>query len=244
MELTIKQIHAAYQGEEILHDINISVPSGAFVSILGPSGCGKSTLLNIISGICRPTHGTIYVNGQPIEQNENYFSYMPQEDLLFPWMHILDNVSLYGRLHGKRQEAEAIARVHMEQFGLAGYEMKYPHMLSGGLRQRAAFLRTALCPTPIMLLDEPFAALDIITQSEMQDWLLQLRASFQKTTVLVTHNIEEAIYLSDAIYILGGRPASILKLIPIQASQRTRAWLFSQYAQKEEIYRLLQKGVL
>ncbi len=161
---------------------------------------------------------------------------MPQNDLLFPWKNILDNVCLYGRIHGSLKEAREEALKHFPAFGLSGYEYKYPDALSGGMRQRAAFLRTALCHADILLLDEPFGALDVITRGEMQDWLLSMRERLNRTVLLVTHDMDEAIYLSDRILILNGSPARITWETAISEKNRTRSWLYSQGALRQTIY--------
>jgi ABC-type nitrate/sulfonate/bicarbonate transport system ATPase subunit len=209
--LTIKNLSFAYEDrpeEPIFEQLNLSVKPGEFLSILGPSGCGKSTLLNILSGLVPDSEGQIIVDGQQIRGISSHFAYMPQDDLLMPYRTILDNVCLYGALHGKNKAYRERALRSMEIFGLKGYEHEYPPALSGGMRQRAAFLRTALCPANIMLLDEPFGALDVITRRHMQNWLLSVRSQLNRTTILVTHDIDEALRLSDRILVLKGKPAT------------------------------------
>lgn len=167
---------------------------------------------------------------------------MPQEDLLLPWKTIMDNVCLYGTIHKQKAQAREKAQALFPVFGLQGYEQAYPDELSGGMRQRAAFLRTALCHADILLLDEPFGALDVITRSDMQDWLATMRSQLGKTTLLVTHDIDEAIYLSDKILILNGRPASIKKEIVLTEQPRSREWLYAQGALRTDIYKLLREA--
>lgn len=239
-KLRVQNLDCSYQGEMVLKDLNLAVKEGEFVSILGPSGCGKSTLLNILAGMLLPDRGQVSVDGQQIEGLSSHFSYMPQQDLLLPWATIMDNVCLYGKIHHKKEEAKENARKNMEKFGLAGYEDRYPQELSGGMRQRAAFLRTALCRADIMLLDEPFGALDVITRGDMQDWLLGMRGELGRTTVLVTHDIDEAIYLSDRILLLSGRPAAFQQEIVISEHNRNREWLFGQADLHSEIYHRLK----
>lgn len=239
-KLLVQNLDCSYQGEMVLKDLNLTVQEGEFVSILGPSGCGKSTLLNILAGMLLPDRGQVSVDGQRIEGLSSHFSYMPQQDLLLPWATIMDNVCLYGKIHHKKEEAKKNARKNMEKFGLAGYEDRYPQELSGGMRQRAAFLRTALCRADIMLLDEPFGALDVITRGDMQDWLLGMREELGRTTVLVTHDIDEAIYLSDRILLLSGRPAAFQQEIVISEPNRNREWLFGQVELHSEIYHRLK----
>lgn len=242
MKLHIEGLSAAYDGQPILSDVSFDVEEGAFVSILGPSGCGKSTILNILAGVVTPQSGTITVDGQPLRQPGEHFAYMPQEDLLLPWKTIMDNVCLYGTIHKQKAQAREKAQALFPVFGLQGYEQAYPDELSGGMRQRAAFLRTALCHADILLLDEPFGALDVITRSDMQDWLATMRSQLGKTTLLVTHDIDEAIYLSDKILILNGRPASIKKEIVLTEQPRSREWLYAQGALRTDIYKLLREA--
>lgn len=205
-KLETRDLTFSYEGKCVLDALNLSVGEGEFVSILGPSGCGKSTFLNILAGILPADGGSVLVDGKEVAGMSSHFAYMPQQDLLLPWKTILDNVCLYGKLHHRERQAKEQAMANMATFGLAGYENSYPRELSGGMRQRAAFLRTALCQADILLLDEPFGALDVITRAEMQDWLLGMRAKLGATTVLVTHDIEEAMYLSDRILVMQGAP--------------------------------------
>lgn len=242
MKLHIDGLSASFDGQPILSNVSFGVEEGEFVSILGPSGCGKSTILNILAGVVTPQSGTITVDGQPLRQPGEHFAYMPQEDLLLPWKTIMDNVCLYGTIHKQKAQAREKAQALFPVFGLQGYEQAYPDELSGGMRQRAAFLRTALCHADILLLDEPFGALDVITRSDMQDWLATMRSQLGKTTLLVTHDIDEAIYLSDKILILNGRPASIKKESVLTEQPRSREWLYAQGALRTDIYKLLREA--
>lgn len=241
MKLKIDHLSVSYSGRLILEDVSFAVAEGEFVSILGPSGCGKSTLLNILAGLVEPECGAVSVDDTPVHGASDHFAYMPQEDLLLPWKTILDNVCLYGALHGQKKEAMREARPLFPVFGLDGYEDAYPDALSGGMRQRAAFLRTAMCQADILLLDEPFGALDVITRSDMQDWLSQMRSQLGKTTLLVTHDIDEAIYLSDRILVLNGRPATIREEITITEPARSREWLYAQGDLRTRIHHLLRE---
>lgn len=231
-KLSIVGMSFDFDGKTILKELTMSVSSGEFVTILGPSGVGKSTILNILSGTLQAERGDIFVDGHKINQVTEHFAYMPQDDLLFPWKTVLDNVTLYGSIHQRKKEIEEKARSLFSLFGLAGYENAYPQELSGGMRQRAAFLRTTLCKGEIMLLDEPFGALDVITRGDMQEWLISMREQLAKTTVLVTHDIDEAIYLSDRIIILNGTPASVTKefIIETPSNERSREWLYEKCA--------------
>lgn len=241
MKLQVKNLSARYENELILADLTMDVQDGEFISVIGPSGCGKSTFLNILAGILPQEEGEIFVDGKLVQGLSAHFAYMPQDDLLMPWKNILDNVCLYASLHGQENAAKEDALSKLDQFGLAGYGNRYPRELSGGMRQRAAFLRTALCPAEIMLLDEPFASLDVITRSNMQDWLLSMRQSLSRTTILVTHDIDEAIYLSDRILVLAGQPAAIKKVIHMEEKNRNRDWLFEQVELRSKIYQYLQE---
>lgn len=212
----------------LLKGLSFGVEAGEFVSILGHSGCGKSTILNLLAGILAPESGCMRVDGEVIRGMSKRFAYMPQNDLLFPWKTILQNVCLHGHIHGTEREARRQARDLFPLFGLSGYEDAWPDDLSGGMRQRAAFLRTALCDADILLLDEPFGALDVISRGDMQDWLASMKRHLNRTCLLVTHDIDEAIYLSDRILVLGGRPAEIRGEYPVNEANRSREWLYSQ----------------
>ena len=238
MKLEVSGLSFSYGDREIIRNLDFQIKEGEFVSILGASGCGKSTILKLLTGELHPSSGTICVDGEEIRGMTGHFAYMPQNDLLFPWKNILDNVCLYGRIHGSLEQVRAEAMEHMEAFGLKGYEAAYPSALSGGMRQRAAFLRTALCQSDILLLDEPFGALDVITRGEMQDWLLSMRKTMARTVLLVTHDMDEAIYLSDRIFILKGCQGMTSELaVETPEGGRNRDWLYSQGGLRQEIYR-------
>lgn len=240
MKLRVRDLSLAYEGKPVLNRVSFQVEEGEFVTFLGPSGCGKSTMLNILAGLWKADGGTVWVDEKEVTGVSDHFAYMPQNDLLLPWKTILENVTLYGLLHHDRKHAEEEALKEFARFGLAGYEKSYPSELSGGMRQRAAFLRTALCSADIMLLDEPFGALDVITREDMQDWLLKLRSKLNRTTILVTHDVDEALYLSDRIFILSHSPAEIVREIDLRGVEKSRAWLFNQIALRQEIYALLR----
>jgi ABC-type nitrate/sulfonate/bicarbonate transport system ATPase subunit len=193
-----------------LAPVSFALHEGSFVSVIGPSGCGKSTLFNIIAGLQRPSSGTIAIDGEDATGSIGRVGYMLQKDLLLPWRTVLDNIILGMEIKGvSRARARATALPYLEKYGLAGFEHRFPRELSGGMRQRAALLRTLLLDTDIILLDEPFGALDAQTRTQMQEWLLQLWADFRKTVVFVTHDVEEAIYLSDEILVVSARPGRI-----------------------------------
>ncbi|WP_340009457.1 ABC transporter ATP-binding protein [Paenibacillus sp. FSL K6-0276] len=200
----------------VLNNVSLKVEPQEFVSIVGPSGCGKSTLFHMIGGLVNPDAGTIRMNGKVVTGQRGEISYMPQQPALFPWRTIEDNVLLAGEIKGAlRDGAREEARQWLAKVGLSGFEQAYPHMLSGGMQQRAAFLRALLAPQELMLLDEPFSALDALTRSEMQRWLLELWEENRRSVLFITHNIEEALLLSNRIYVFSGRPGSILHTVDV-----------------------------
>lgn len=201
---------------KVLNNVSLKVEQQEFVSIVGPSGCGKSTLFHMIGGLVKPDAGTIRMNGKVVTGQRGEISYMPQQPALFPWRTIEDNVLLAGEIKGAlRDGAREEARQWLAKVGLSGFEHAYPHMLSGGMQQRAAFLRALLAPQGLMLLDEPFSALDALTRSEMQRWLLELWEENRRSVLFITHNIEEALLLSNRIYVFSGRPGSILHTVDV-----------------------------
>jgi ABC-type nitrate/sulfonate/bicarbonate transport system ATPase subunit len=196
--------------------LELSIETGRFVSLVGPSGCGKSTLFNIIAGLLLPTEGRVIIDGDDATGTIGRVGYMLQKDLLLPWRTVLDNAILGMEIQGKPlREARDRALPLLQKYGLGGFENFYPNSLSGGMRQRAALFRTLLFDTDVILLDEPFGALDAQTKLQMQEWLMQLWSDFRKTVVFVTHDVDEAIYLSDEIHVMGTRPGRILESIPI-----------------------------
>ena len=199
-----------------LERVSLTVPQGAFVSLIGPSGCGKSTIFNIVAGLQEPSEGRVLIDGTEVTGTIGRVGYMLQKDLLLPWRTLTDNVILGMEIQGvKLAEARARALPLLRRYGLAGFENAYPRTLSGGMRQRAALLRTLLFDTDVILLDEPFGALDAQTKLRMQEWLLQLWGDFGKTVVFVTHDVEEAIFLSDEVHVMGSRPGRIIATIPV-----------------------------
>ena len=194
----------------VLDRVSLQVGACEFVSVVGPSGSGKSTLLSIIAGLDEPTEGTIALHGDPDAPRLGKVGYMPQRDLLLPWRNALANASAGMETQGvSRSEARKRAHDLFCQFGLAGFEQSYPHALSGGMRQRVAFARTVLAARDLMLLDEPFGALDALTRLSMQRWLLDIWEQLGKTAILVTHDPEEALLLADRVYVLSARPARV-----------------------------------
>jgi len=216
--LTVNNITVSYEGYKIIEDISIELNKGEIVSILGVSGVGKTTLFNTISGLIKPDTGTIELDGKDITGTTGNVSYMLQKDLLLPYKTIIDNVSLPLVIRGeKKSKSREITSGYFEEFGLEGTQSKYPNQLSGGMRQRAALLRTYLFSNQVALLDEPFSALDSITKSSMHQWYLGVMEQIKLSTFLITHDIDEAILLSDRIYIMAGKPGKITAEIVIQA---------------------------
>ena len=204
------------QPVEALRDASLAVPDGAFVSIVGPSGCGKSTLLRILAGLLVPSAGEALVGRESAIGRPGLVGYMPQRDLLLPWRRVRENATLGAELSGApRSEARSAADALYERFGLAGFERAWPSQLSGGMRQRLALLRTFLMPRQTLLLDEPFGALDAITRREMHAWLQDVWRADGRTVLLVTHDIDEALSLSDAVYVMSPRPGRIVRRIEV-----------------------------
>src|SRR5258706_2531322 len=196
--------------------IDLEIESGRFVSLIGPSGCGKTTIFNIIAGLLEPTGGRVLIDGVDATGTIGRVGYMLQKDLLLPWRTVLDNTILGMEIQGvPLRQARERALPLLHRYGLAGFEHLYPNSLSGGMRQRAALLRTLLFDTDVILLDEPFGALDAQTKLQMQEWLMQLWSDFNKTVLFVTHDVEEAIYLSDEVHVMGTRPGRIIETIEV-----------------------------
>ena len=208
--LKAEHITKKYSGRTIIKDINIELHKGELVSLLGVSGSGKTTLFHVLSGLTTPEEGKVLLNGEDITSKPGQISYMLQKDLLFPHKKIIDNTALPLVLHGmNKKEAREKAQMYFKDFGLEGTEYQYPSQLSGGMRQRAALLRTYLSSNGVALLDEPFSALDTITKTAIHKWYLEVMQHIDLSTIFITHDIDEAILLSDRIYILNGKPGEI-----------------------------------
>lgn len=199
-----------------LENVDLAVAESEFVSIVGPSGCGKSTLFDILAGLTGPSSGRVLLDGRSPEALLGRLGYMQQRDLLMPWRTVLDNTTVGLELAGMgRKRARGRALAEFPRFGLTGFERQWPATLSGGMRQRAALLRTFLAGREVMLLDEPFGALDALTRRRMQEWLLEVWRQDRKTVLFVTHDVEEAVFLSDRVYVMSGRPGRIVLSLQI-----------------------------
>lgn len=219
-KLQTKVLCKSYDRREIIRDISIHVNEGEIVSLLGVSGVGKTTLFNILSGLEKPDSGEVILNDKDITGITGQVSYMQQKDLMMPYKTMLDNVALPLIIKGSQKKiAKEQAKEYFKAFGLEGTERQYPSQLSGGMKQRAAFLRAYLFSKEMMLLDEPFSALDTITKSNMHHWYMEMMQKVKTSTLFITHDIDEAIYLSDRIYILSGKPGQVSKEIKIEVSR-------------------------
>jgi ABC-type nitrate/sulfonate/bicarbonate transport system ATPase subunit len=221
-KLVLEGVARSFGPTVALSPVDLAVAPGEFVSIVGPSGCGKSTLFNVVSGILAPSEGRVSVDGREITGEAGHVGYMLQKDLLLPWRTVIENIVLGKALHG-RVPPEAYARgVQLaERYGLGEFVHHYPHALSGGMRQRVALMRTLAMDRDLMLLDEPFGALDSQTRMEMQRWLLSVWREQQRTIVFVTHDIDEAIYLADRVVVMSPRPGRVREILPV-ALERPR----------------------
>jgi ABC-type nitrate/sulfonate/bicarbonate transport system ATPase subunit len=227
----------------VLQDVSLYARKREFVTLIGPSGCGKSTLLNIICGLMEPDEGEILLHGERGGPRLGRVAYMPQRDLLLPWRRLMDNLILGPEVLGRDlDQARRGARELLALFGLEGFEDHYPATLSGGMRQRAALMRTFLCRQELVLLDEPLGALDALTRRTLRSWLLEVWARFEQTILFVTHDVEEAIFLSDRVYVLSPRPGRIVRELRVELPRPrsdgvTLGPLFATY--REELLRAL-----
>lgn len=200
----------------VLEGIDVRVENGRFVSFIGPSGSGKSTLFKIIAGLLQPERGKVYLQNREVCARIGRVGYMPQRDLLMPWRTVLDNAILPLELRGMgKREARRRAERWLQDFGLQDFARAYPAHLSGGMRQRVAFLRTVMGGQDVLLLDEPFAALDAFTRREMQEWLLDIWEKLGKTILFITHDVEEAVFLADEVYVFSARPVRRLQRVSV-----------------------------
>ncbi|MBQ3137385.1 MAG: ABC transporter ATP-binding protein [Clostridia bacterium] len=239
--LRAENITVSFENVRIIEDISLSVAEGETVSLLGVSGAGKTTLFNVLSGLYAPDEGKIYFDGEDITGKAGKISYMLQKDLLLPHKKVIDNAALPLVIRGMaKKEAREKAESHLREFGLEGTGNKYPHQLSGGMRQRVAFLRTYLASEKAALLDEPFSALDSITKSAIHRWFLSVMKEIKLSVLFVTHDIDEAILLSDRVFLLTGKPGKITEeiIIDLPGEKSERNPMSREFiAYKEEIIR-------
>ncbi|MCU1355908.1 MAG: transporter related protein [Acidimicrobiales bacterium] len=238
--VAVAGLRLAWAGERaqpetvVLDDFTLAVPPGSFTCIVGPSGCGKSTLLRVLAGLLVPDGGTAQVGGADVRGRPGACAWLPQRDNLLPWRRVLANATLGAEIGGRsRAEAEAEARPLLERFGLGGVERSWPSQLSGGMRQRLAVLRTFLIDSPVLLLDEPFGALDALTRRRMQTWLQEVwldAPGERRTVLLVTHDVEEALLLGDRVVVLSERPGRIVADIEVGFARPRPAELVSDAA--------------
>lgn len=246
--VAIRDLEHAYGELRTIERLTLATPAHGVIGLVGPSGCGKSTLLELVCGLREPSAGSVEVGGDATAVGRlRRCAYMPQRDLLLPWYSALDNAALALRNQGERKaRARSRATELFERFGLAGFEQAAPAELSGGMRQRVAFLRTLLAGKPVLALDEPFASLDAITRAEMQEWLAEALRADPRTVVLVSHDVEEALYLSDRVAVLSARPARIvaeLRAPAPRAPDRDAAVTDPEFvAVREEAMRALREG--
>lgn len=209
--LELRDVGKTFDETVALEPTSLSIEEGSFVAIVGPSGCGKSTLFNVIAGLLTPDAGEVRLNDQVVTGATGHVGYMLQKDLLVPWRTVQDNITMAARLTRRvtsddRKEARRVA----EQYGLGGFLRHYPSALSGGMRQRVAFMRTLVTHQSLLLLDEPFGALDAQTRLEMQQWLLQVWRETGRTVLFITHDVDESIFLSDRILVMSPRPGRVI----------------------------------
>lgn len=222
-DLVVSKITLAYENENVIEDVSVELHDNELVCLLGASGGGKTTLFNVISGLSLPDAGRVLLDGEDITGKPGHISYMLQKDLLLPYRTIEDNVALPLVLKGRgKKEARLSVGEYFEEFGLEGVQKKYPHQLSGGMRQRAALLRTYMFSREVALLDEPFSALDTLTKADMHRWYLEVMDKIHLSTLFITHDIDEAILLSDRIYLLTGKPGRITEEIKITEAKPRR----------------------
>lgn len=246
VQLKAEGIRKSFDGRTVLEGVSLNLREGELVSLLGASGGGKTTLFQILAGLSLPDEGHVYINEEEVTGKPGKISYMLQKDLLLPYRTVEDNVALPLLLSGmKKAEARKKASGYFEMFGLEGTEKKYPSQLSGGMRQRAALLRTYLFSRPIALLDEPFSAIDMLTRHTMHEWYLKVMEEIRLSTLFITHDIDEAVLLSDRICILTGTPGKITKEIIIkEAKPRNKDFHVSEefLEYKREIIRHMEQS--
>jgi ABC-type nitrate/sulfonate/bicarbonate transport system ATPase subunit len=244
--LQLRDVGKSFGTTVALEPTSLNIEDGSFTAIVGPSGCGKSTLFNVIAGLLQPDFGEVQLGKHVVTGTAGHVGYMLQKDLLMPWRTVEDNITMAARLTRRvtdedRAEARRVAR----QYGLGEFLRHYPHALSGGMRQRVAFMRTLVTRHPLLLLDEPFGALDAQTRLEMQQWLLQVWKDAQRTVLFITHDVDESIFLSDRVLVMSPRPGRIIADItnPLERPREPDVLTDPIFVDlKREILRLLQSG--
>ncbi|MFD2116894.1 ABC transporter ATP-binding protein [Paenibacillus yanchengensis] len=248
--LRVEQLSKSFGGKkkhdprkQVLQQLDLHVQDGEFVALIGPSGSGKTTLFQMIGGLQLPDTGHIYIDGQKVTGERGHIAYMPQQAALLPWLTITGNIELSLSIAKVNpQQSKQLAREWLERIGLDSYATAYPHMLSGGMQQRVSFLRALLTPQKLMLLDEPFGALDALTRLEMQQWLLSIWETNRRSVLLVTHSIDEALLLADRIIVLSNAPATVLEeiIVPFARPRTKELWTAPEFNRlKDWIYQLL-----
>src|SRR5690606_1528914 len=233
--LAVASLRVSFDGVPAIRNVDLTVGRGEFVARLGPSGCGKSTLRNAIAGLVEPEEGHVRLGGEIVHRRLGMVAYMPQRDALLPWRTVLENATLAAEVAGQdRAVARERARELLPRFGLEGYGDHLPAALSGGMRQRAAFLRTVLAEREIMLLDEPFGALDALTRRSMQEWLLDLWNDLGRTILMVTHDVEEALLLADRVAVMTARPGTIKRVEAVNLPRPRSAGMIAEPALIEQ----------
>ena len=241
-QLALNNLSKSYGANHVLQDISLSVKEGEFVSIVGPSGSGKSTIFQLIGGLYTPDNGTISLDGKVLNDSRGHISYMPQSPALFPWRTVLQNVELSSEIAGTQLDRSKTMEL-IKSAGLSGFEDAYPSELSGGMKQRVSFIRSLNAPQSIICLDEPFSALDEFTRLEMQQWLLSIWETYKKSILFITHDIDEALFLSDRIVVLSDKPAVVKQelVVPFGRPRSVELLLSDPFLTlKREIYNLLR----
>lgn len=237
--LEVDQIVKRFGAVEVLKAIDIRVEDGEFLVLVGPSGCGKSTLLHLVAGLEKPSAGRVLADGKPITEPSPRRTLVFQEHALYPWLSLQGNVAMALELQGvAKSEAFEQARVWLERVGLNGFEHYYPHQVSGGMRQRTALARAFIAKPEVLLLDEPFGALDALTRMALQDVLRELIEEHQPTVLLVTHDVDEALYLADHVLVFSPRPTRVLKTFNFTHCEKSHD-LSAFAAERKEILSLL-----
>jgi NitT/TauT family transport system ATP-binding protein len=244
--LQLRDVGKSFGATIALEPTSLNIEDGSFVAIVGPSGCGKSTLFNVIAGLLRPDSGQVQLGDEIVTGTAGHVGYMLQKDLLMPWRTVEDNIMMAARLtRGVTDEDRAEARRVAREYGLGEFLRHYPHALSGGMRQRVAFMRTLVTRHPLLLLDEPFGALDAQTRLEMQQWLLQVWKDAQRTVLFITHDVDESIFLSDRVLVMSPRPGRIIADFtnPLERPRRPDVLTDPVFVElKREVLALLQRG--